>query len=303
MDEVKFLMDFILGYYRDVRPRGHAQVRHAARDADRRATSCGIAPRAALRAALEATGQEYELKAGDGAFYGPKIDFDVTDSIGRSWQLGTIQLDYNAPERFDLTYVGEDNARAPPGRDPSGRERLVRALHRDPDRALRRRLPGLARARAGAGDPDLRRPGGCGPPADGAAHRGRHPRPPGRPERDAQLPDPRRRECGRFRTWPSWGSARPTATASRSGCAERGRSRKSCRRRRSWRGSRKKSGRGPWLRRRTVSVGAGVPAVASARQVLRSLQCGTVRSSRKGSWALTLPADPLCARHRLPSEP
>ena len=52
----------------------------------------------------------YELKAGDGAFYGPKIDFDVTDSIGRSWQLGTIQLDYNAPERFDLTYVGEDNA-------------------------------------------------------------------------------------------------------------------------------------------------------------------------------------------------
>jgi threonyl-tRNA synthetase len=51
----------------------------------------------------------YELKPGDGAFYGPKIDFDVTDSIGRSWQLGTIQLDYNAPERFDLTYVGDDN--------------------------------------------------------------------------------------------------------------------------------------------------------------------------------------------------
>jgi threonyl-tRNA synthetase len=51
----------------------------------------------------------YELKPGDGAFYGPKIDFDVTDSIGRSWQLGTIQLDYNNPERFDLTYVGDDN--------------------------------------------------------------------------------------------------------------------------------------------------------------------------------------------------
>ena len=55
-------------------------------------------------------GIEYELKAGDGAFYGPKIDFDVTDSIGRPWQLGTIQLDYSKPERFDLTYVGEDNA-------------------------------------------------------------------------------------------------------------------------------------------------------------------------------------------------
>src|SRR6185295_5802581 len=51
---------------------------------------------------------------GDGAFYGPKIDFDVTDSIGRHWQLGTIQLDYNAPERFDLTYVGEDNAQHRP---------------------------------------------------------------------------------------------------------------------------------------------------------------------------------------------
>jgi threonyl-tRNA synthetase len=62
-----------------------------------------------LRAALEATGLAYEHKPGDGAFYGPKIDFDVADSIGRKWQLGTIQLDYNAPERFNLTYVGEDN--------------------------------------------------------------------------------------------------------------------------------------------------------------------------------------------------
>lgn len=64
---------------------------------------------AALKQALEMMKLEYELKPGDGAFYGPKIDFDVSDSIGRKWQLGTIQLDYNAPERFDLTYVGEDN--------------------------------------------------------------------------------------------------------------------------------------------------------------------------------------------------
>ena len=63
-----------------------------------------------LRSALEATGKPYEVKAGDGAFYGPKIDFEVSDSIGRKWQLGTIQLDYAAPERFDLIYVGEDNA-------------------------------------------------------------------------------------------------------------------------------------------------------------------------------------------------
>ncbi|MGE0403906.1 MAG: threonine--tRNA ligase [Kofleriaceae bacterium] len=62
----------------------------------------------ALKAALDALGLAYELKPGDGAFYGPKIDFDVSDSIGRKWQLGTIQLDYAAPERFDLTYIGED---------------------------------------------------------------------------------------------------------------------------------------------------------------------------------------------------
>jgi len=64
----------------------------------------------ALEAALVKTGLPYELKPGDGAFYGPKIDFDVADSIGRKWQLGTIQLDYNAPERFDMTYIGADNA-------------------------------------------------------------------------------------------------------------------------------------------------------------------------------------------------
>jgi len=63
-----------------------------------------------LRSALESLGRPYEVKEGEGAFYGPKIDFDVSDSIGRKWQLGTIQLDYNAPERFDLTYIGDDGA-------------------------------------------------------------------------------------------------------------------------------------------------------------------------------------------------
>jgi threonyl-tRNA synthetase len=62
-----------------------------------------------LKSALESLGRPFEVKEGEGAFYGPKIDFDVSDSIGRKWQLGTIQLDYNAPERFDLTYVGADN--------------------------------------------------------------------------------------------------------------------------------------------------------------------------------------------------
>ena len=64
---------------------------------------------AGLRAALEQLALPYQENPGDGAFYGPKIDFHVQDAIGRTWQLGTIQLDYANPERFDLTYVGEDN--------------------------------------------------------------------------------------------------------------------------------------------------------------------------------------------------
>src|SRR3954451_4949162 len=65
---------------------------------------------AALQRALDDRGLEYELTPGDGAFYGPKIDLHMTDSIGRSWQLGTVQLDYYMPEQFTLTYTGADNA-------------------------------------------------------------------------------------------------------------------------------------------------------------------------------------------------
>jgi threonyl-tRNA synthetase len=65
---------------------------------------------ALLAKALDDKGVEYELNAGDGAFYGPKIDLHMTDSIGRSWQLGTVQLDYYMPEQFELTYTGADNA-------------------------------------------------------------------------------------------------------------------------------------------------------------------------------------------------
>jgi len=65
---------------------------------------------AALQGALDRQGLEYEVNAGDGAFYGPKIDLHMRDSLGRSWQLGTVQLDYSMPERFDLGYTGADNA-------------------------------------------------------------------------------------------------------------------------------------------------------------------------------------------------
>jgi threonyl-tRNA synthetase len=64
----------------------------------------------ALRLALEGHGLKYSVNEGDGAFYGPKIDIHMTDSLGRSWQLGTCQLDYNMPARFGLTYTGADNA-------------------------------------------------------------------------------------------------------------------------------------------------------------------------------------------------
>ena len=65
---------------------------------------------AALTGALESRGLEYDLNEGDGAFYGPKIDAHITDAIGRSWQLGTVQLDYYMPEQFELAYTGADNA-------------------------------------------------------------------------------------------------------------------------------------------------------------------------------------------------
>jgi threonyl-tRNA synthetase len=65
---------------------------------------------AQLRAALDRAGMTYTINEKDGAFYGPKIDFDVTDAIGRKWQCATIQLDYEQPQNFDLKYIGADNA-------------------------------------------------------------------------------------------------------------------------------------------------------------------------------------------------
>ncbi|MDI3534557.1 MAG: threonyl-tRNA synthetase [Thermosediminibacterales bacterium] len=68
----------------------------------------------ALREALEIKGMDYKVNEGDGAFYGPKIDFHLKDSIGRTWQCGTIQLDFLMPERFDLTYIGADGEKHRP---------------------------------------------------------------------------------------------------------------------------------------------------------------------------------------------
>ncbi|MBI1971155.1 threonine--tRNA ligase, partial [Candidatus Woesearchaeota archaeon] len=69
---------------------------------------------ATLQAALDACGKGYKVNAGDGAFYGPKIDVHIKDCIGRTWQCATIQVDMNQPERFDVTYEGSDGKRHRP---------------------------------------------------------------------------------------------------------------------------------------------------------------------------------------------
>ncbi len=69
---------------------------------------------AGLEGALKKMGREYKINPGDGAFYGPKLDFKIKDAIGRTWQCGTIQLDFNLPERFDINYIGEDGEKHRP---------------------------------------------------------------------------------------------------------------------------------------------------------------------------------------------
>src|SRR5919201_2573600 len=68
----------------------------------------------ALTSALDKSGLLYQVAEGEGAFYGPKVDFDFADAIGRPWQLTTVQADFGLPERFEMEYVGEDNQRHRP---------------------------------------------------------------------------------------------------------------------------------------------------------------------------------------------
>jgi threonyl-tRNA synthetase len=114
-DEVASLLDFVLSV---LRAFGFDDFTFhlSTKDPDKYVGSDEIWIEAtdALRTALDRHGVEYTVKEGDAAFYGPKIDIDVRDAIGRSWQLSTIQCDFNLPERFDLTYVGADNGRHRP---------------------------------------------------------------------------------------------------------------------------------------------------------------------------------------------
>jgi threonyl-tRNA synthetase len=114
-EEIGFLLDFVLSV---LRAFGFDDFTFnlSTKDPNKYVGSDEIWEKAtkALKDVLDARGFQYAMKDGDAAFYGPKIDIDVRDAIGRSWQLSTIQCDFNHPERFDLEYVGADNARHRP---------------------------------------------------------------------------------------------------------------------------------------------------------------------------------------------
>jgi len=108
-EEVSACLDFAFDTYRlfGIEPQLELSTRPEERVGD---DALWDRAEAALAQALDSRRLPYVLNEGDGAFYGPKIDLHMTDSLGRSWQLGTVQLDYSFPERFDLTYAGADNA-------------------------------------------------------------------------------------------------------------------------------------------------------------------------------------------------
>ncbi len=112
--EGKLFCDLLLDIYRDL---GFDEV--IVKFADRPAVRVGSdeiwdRAEAALREATEAAGLDYTLNPGEGAFYGPKLEFVLRDAIGRDWQCGTLQVDFNMPDRLDASYVGDDNTRHRP---------------------------------------------------------------------------------------------------------------------------------------------------------------------------------------------
>ena len=151
-DEIASLLDFVLSV---LRAFGFEDFTFnlSTKDPDKYVGSDEIWEQAteALREALERHGLEYQVKDGDAAFYGPKIDIDVRDAIGRSWQLSTIQADFQLPERFDLELRRRRQRPAPADHVAPRVVRLDRTLLRRAARALRRQLPDLAGAHPGAG--------------------------------------------------------------------------------------------------------------------------------------------------------
>jgi threonyl-tRNA synthetase len=114
-DEIASLLDFIMSVLRRF-GFNDFEFNLSTRDPEKSVGSDDIWEKAtlALQEALNKHGLDYKVKDGDAAFYGPKIDIDVRDAIGRKWQLSTIQCDFNLPERFGLEYVGSDGQRRRP---------------------------------------------------------------------------------------------------------------------------------------------------------------------------------------------
>ena len=101
----------------------------------------------AIISAAKDKGLNYVIEAGEAAFYGPKLDFMVKDALGRSWQLGTIQVDYNLPERFELTYKGSDDKLHQTSNDSQSAIWFDGAIHCNFTRTYCRKFPTLVNAR------------------------------------------------------------------------------------------------------------------------------------------------------------
>lgn len=112
-DEILGVIDLIDSFYNVFGFKYHVELSTRPEDSMGTEEQWELATNA-LKNALESKKMEYKINEGDGAFYGPKIDFHLEDSIGRTWQCGTIQLDFQMPERFDLTYVGPDGEKHRP---------------------------------------------------------------------------------------------------------------------------------------------------------------------------------------------
>ncbi|HZK42680.1 MAG TPA: threonine--tRNA ligase [Syntrophomonadaceae bacterium] len=113
IDEIKGVIDLIDRFYSVFGFPYHVELSTKPEEAMGSDENWEMATSSLIKA-LEEKGIEYKLNPGDGAFYGPKIDFHLQDSLDRTWQCGTIQLDFQMPEKFDLTYVGEDGERHRP---------------------------------------------------------------------------------------------------------------------------------------------------------------------------------------------
>jgi len=112
-DEIKGVIELIDDFYKVFGFKYHVELSTRPENSMGTDEQWEVATNA-LREAMESMGMQYKINEGDGAFYGPKIDFHLEDSIGRTWQCGTIQLDFQMPERFDLTYIGPDGERHRP---------------------------------------------------------------------------------------------------------------------------------------------------------------------------------------------